>query len=176
MFPPIDPSRVDCTAFRGEDEEQCYRTANEVYQLHLLILSAYEAGDFASAEQVVLPNTPQLLPDGTVLFGVGPENFPILADLAGSNDFEFVAIDDEFRVRVLDKDTVLLYGDIDLTILDHEHGGTLRTLHNTQTEMFRRNPQMPRGWELVYEQIGYITPLLGDQQSEISTAKRRVRR
>jgi hypothetical protein len=77
IFPPIDPSRVDCTAFRTGNEEQCYRTANEVYQLNLLILSEYEAGDFASAGQDVLPNTPQMFPDGTVIYGVGPENFPV---------------------------------------------------------------------------------------------------
>jgi hypothetical protein len=118
----------------------------------------------------VLPNTPQMFPDGTVIYGVGPENFPVIADLVGSNDFEFVAIDDEFTARVLDEDMVVLYGRINFTILDHEQGGTLRTLHNVQTEMFRRNPQMPRGWEFVYEQIGYRTPLLGEQKS-----KRRAR-
>lgn len=176
IFPPIDPSRVDCTAFRGENEEQCYRTANEVYQLNLLVLSQLEANDLATAEQDTLPNTPQLLPDGTVIFGVGPENFPVLAAFVGSNNFDFVSVDDAFRARVLDKDTVVLFGNIDFTILDHEHGDTVRTIHDAQTEMFRRNPQMPRGWELVYEQIGYITPLLGDQKSEISTVKRRTRR
>jgi pterin-4a-carbinolamine dehydratase len=93
-------------------------------------------------------------------------DFPVIADLVGSNDFEFVAINDEFTVRVLDEDMVVLYGRINFTILDHEHGGTLRTLHNVQTDMFRRNPQMPRGWEFVYEQIGYRTPLLGDQKSK----------
>ena len=163
MFPPIDPSRVDCTAFRGEDEEQCYRTANEVYQLNLLVLSQFEANDFATAEQDTLPNTPQLFPDGTVLVGVGPETFPVIGAWLGSNNFAIVSVDDAFRARVLDKDTVILYGNIDFTILDHEHGGTVRTFHDAQTEMFRRNPQMPRGWELVYEQIGYITPLLGNR-------------
>jgi len=176
IFPPIDPSRVDCTAFRTGNEAQCYKTANEVYQLNLLILSQYEAGDFANAGLDVLPNTPQMFPDGTVIYGVGPENFPVIAAFVGSNDFEFVAIGDEFTARVLDKDTVVLYGRINFTILDHEHGGTVRIIHDAQTEMFRRNPQMPRGWEFVYEQIGYITPLLGDQKSEISTVKRRARR
>src|SRR4029453_15970627 len=87
IFPPIDPSRVDCTAFRTGNEEQCYRTANEVYQLNLLIPREFETGDFASAEQDVLPNTPQLFPDGTVVYGVGPENLPIYAAFFGSNDF-----------------------------------------------------------------------------------------
>jgi hypothetical protein len=41
LFPPIDPSRVDCTAFRTGNEAQCYKTAHEVYQLNLLILSQY---------------------------------------------------------------------------------------------------------------------------------------
>jgi hypothetical protein len=177
MFPPIDPSRVDCTAFRGENEEQCYRTANEVYQLNLLVLSQLEANDFATAVQDTLPNTPQMFPDGTVIVGVvGPETFPVVAAWLGSNNFDFVSVDDAFRARVLDMDTVVLFGNIDFTILDHEHGGTVRIIHNAQTEMFRRNPQMPRGWEHVYEQIGYITPLLGDQKSEISTVKRRARR
>ena len=170
-FPPIDPSRVDCTAFRTGNEAQCYETAHEVYQLNLLILSQYAANDFANAELDVLPHAPQMFPDGTVIYGVGPENFPVIADLVGSNDFEFMALDDDFTVMVLDEDMVVLYGRIHFTILDHEHGGTLRTLHNVQTEMFRRNPQMPRGWEFVYEQIGYRTPLLGEQKS-----KRRVRR
>jgi hypothetical protein len=166
MFPPIDPSRVDCTAFRGENEEQCYRTANEVYQLNLLVLSEFEAGDFASAEQDVLPNTPQLFPDGTVVYGVGPENLPIYAAFFGSNNFSgvtIVSIDDEFQARVLDKDTVILFGSVIFKVADYTQNGILRTLHNAQTEMYRRNPQMPRGWELVYEQIGYITPLLGNR-------------
>jgi len=171
LFPPIDPSRVDCTAFRTGNEAQCYKTANEVYQLNLLILSQYAANNFANAGLDVLPNTPQMFPDGTVIYGVGPENFPVIADLVGSNDFEFVAIDDEFTVRVLDEDMAVLYGRIHFTILDHEHGGKLRTLHNVQTEMFRRNSLMPRGWEFVCEQIGYRTPLLGDQKSQ-----RRARR
>src|SRR5688572_3814012 len=103
LFPPLDPSRVDCTAFRMGNEAQCYKTANEVYQLNLLILSQYAANDFANAGLDVLPNAPQMFPDGTVIYGVGPENFPVIADLVGSNDFEFVAIDDEFTVRVLDE-------------------------------------------------------------------------
>src|SRR5215471_525761 len=73
MFPPIDPARVDCTAFRTGNAAQYYATANEVYQLNLLVLSQFEANDFATAEQDTLPNTPQLFPDGTVLRGVGPE-------------------------------------------------------------------------------------------------------
>ena len=162
-FPPIDPSRVDCTAFRTGNAAQCYSTANEVYQLNLLILSEYEAGDFARAGQDVLPHTPQLFPDGTVIYGVGPETLPVIAAFVGSTDFDFVAIDDAFEARVLDKDTVILFGHISFTILDHEHGETRRTFHDAQTEIFRRNPQMPRGWELVYEQIGYMTRLLGDR-------------
>ena len=171
LFPPIDSSRVDCTAFRTGNEAECYKTANEVYQLNLLILSQYAANDFANAGLDILPHAPQMFPDGTVIYGVSPENVPVIADLVGSNDFEFVALDDDFTVMVLDEDMVVLYGRIHFTILDHEHGGTLRTLHNVQTEMFRRNPQMPRGWEFVYEQIGYRTPLLGEQKSQ-----RRVRR
>jgi hypothetical protein len=147
-----------------------------VYQLNLLILSQYAANDFANAGLDVLPHTPQLFPDGTVIYGVGPENVPVIADLVGSTDFEFVAIEDTFTVRVLDKNTVVLYGPIFFTIRDHAQGGTLRTLHNVQTEMFRRNPQMPRGWEFVYEQIGYWTPLLGDASSEKATRPPRARR
>jgi hypothetical protein len=162
-FPPIDPLRVDCTAFRRGNAEQCYKTANEVYQLHLLILSQYEAGDFPNAGLDVVPHMPTLFPDGTVTAGVGPETFPVLAALVDSTDFAFVAIDDAFIARVLDKDTVILFGPINFTILDHAHGGTLRTLHHVQTALFRQNRHMPRGWELTYEQIGYQTPLLGDQ-------------
>jgi hypothetical protein len=43
LFPPIDPSRVDCTAFRTGNEAQCYETANEVFQLGSLILSQFAA-------------------------------------------------------------------------------------------------------------------------------------
>jgi hypothetical protein len=77
MFPPIDPSRVDCTAFRGGNEEQCYEIANEVFQLGSLILSQFEANDWAAAEQDTLPTTPQLFPDGTVLVG-GSRDLPVI--------------------------------------------------------------------------------------------------
>jgi hypothetical protein len=81
----------------------------------------------------------------------------------------FVAVSDETladlrerlaRTRWPDE---VAFGNVDFTVVDYEHGGTVRIIHNTQTEMFHRNPRMPRGWELVDEQIGYITPLRGDQ-------------
>ena len=176
IFPPIDPSRVDCTAFRTGNEEQCYETANEVFQLASLILSQFAANEVAAAEQDTLPTTPQLFPDGTVLRGIDPDVLPTIAAWIGSNNFAFVSTDDTFMYRPLDQDLVILFGGLNFTIIDYEHGGTVRTIRDAQTEMFRRNPQMPRGWELVYEQIGYITPLLGNQQSDISTVKRRARR
>jgi hypothetical protein len=61
------------------------------------------------------------------------------------------------------------FSNVDVTVIDDEHGGTIRIIHNAQTEMIRRNPQMPCGWALVYEQIGDRTPWLGDQQSERSS-------
>jgi hypothetical protein len=162
IFPPIDPSRVDCTAFRAGNEEQCYSTANEVFQLASLILSQFAANDWAAAEQDTLPTTPQLFPDGTVIRGIDPDVLPTIAAWIGSNNFAFVSIADTFMYRPLDQDFVILFGGLNFTLVDYEHGGMVRTIHDAQTEMFRRNPQMPRGWELVYEQIGYITPLLGD--------------
>ena len=163
LFPPIDPSRVDCTAFRTGNEEQCYETANEVFQLASLILSQFAANEVAAAEQDTLPTTPQLFPDGTVLRGIDPDVLPTIAAWIGSNNFAFVSTDDTFMYRPLDQDLVILFGGLNFTIIDYEHGGTVRTIRDAQTEMFRRNPQMPRGWELVYEQIGYITPLLGNR-------------
>ena len=163
LFPPIDPSRVDCTAFRTGNEAQCYDTANEVFQLASLILSQFAANDWAAAEQDTLPTTPQLFPDGTVIRGIDPDVLPTIAAWIGSNNFAFVSTDDTFMYRPLDKDLVILFGGLNFTIVDYEHDGMVRTIRDAQTEMFRRNPQMPRGWELVYEQIGYITPLLGDQ-------------
>ena len=163
IFPPIDPSRVDCTAFRTGNEEQCYETANEVFQLASLILSQFAANEVAAAEQDTLPTTPQLFPDGTVLRGIDPDVLPTIAAWIGSNNFAFVSTDDTFMYRPLDQDLVILFGGLNFTIIDYEHGGTVRTIRDAQTEMFRRNPQMPRGWELVYEQIGYITPLLGNR-------------
>jgi len=53
------------------------------------------------------------------------------------------------------------YGIITFTIEDHEHG-TIRVISSVETELFRRNPHMPRGWELVYEQLSYTQPLLGE--------------
>jgi hypothetical protein len=55
------------------------------------------------------------------------------------------------------------FGMLNFTIEDHQHQET-RILSNVQTELFRRNHQMPRGWEQVYEQHAYTQPLLGDQQ------------
>ena len=162
IFPPIDPSRVDCTAFRTGNEEQCYETANEVFQLASLILNQFATNDVAAAEQDTLPTTPQLFPDGTVIRGIDPDVLPTIAAWIGSNNFAFVSTDDTFMYRPLDKDLVILFGGLNFTIVDYEHDGMVRTIRDAQTEMFRRNPQMPRGWELVYEQIGYITPLLGD--------------
>src|SRR5438128_6972703 len=118
IFPPIDSSRVDCTAFRTGNEEQCYRTANEVFQLNSLILSQFEANDFAAAEQDTLPTTPQLFPDGTVIRGIDPDVLPTIAAWAGSSDFAFVSIDDAFMYRPLDKDLVILFGGLNFTIVD----------------------------------------------------------
>ena len=114
----------------------------------------------ANAIQETLPTTPQMFPDGTVVYGV--EGFgTIAARWAASNDFTIGPTSATFRYRPLNRTTVVAYGPITFTIEDHEHG-TTRVLDSVQTELFRRNPQMPRGWEQVYEQLAYTQPLLGD--------------
>jgi hypothetical protein len=152
---------VECTAFRPANDEICYQTANDFYQLGELILAQLEADDLANAEQETLPTTPIVLPDGTVVHGL--EEFgTVAAAFSGSNDFTFGPISNTFRYRPLNPSTVVAYGIVEFTIEDHEHG-TSYVLSNVQTELFRRNPQMPRGWEQVYEQLGYTQPLLGDR-------------
>ncbi len=166
LIPPVDPSLVDCTAFRPakhpHSQQDCYDTANDFYQLNELILAQISANDLAEAEQEVLPTTPQMFPDGTVVYG--PEGFvPIAADWAGSNNFTFISVTaPTFRYRPLDTETVVAFGIINFTIQDNEHG-TIRTIASAQTQLFRRNSDMPRGWEHIYEQLAYVQPLLGDQ-------------
>jgi hypothetical protein len=160
-FPPLDPAQVECTAFQPASDELCYNTANDLHQLFELVIDQLEADDVANAIQETLPTTPQVFPDGTVVYGF--EGFAsIAADWAGSNDFTFGPISFTFRYRPLDPNTVVAYGIIDFTIEDHEHG-TIRVLSSVQTELFRRNHQLPRGWEQVYEQLAYTQPLLGQQ-------------
>ena len=67
-----------------------------------------------------------------------------------------------FRYRPLDRHTVVAYGGVEFTIRDTNQGME-RTIASVQTELFRRNPRMPRGWEQVAEQLAYVTPLLGEQ-------------
>jgi hypothetical protein len=158
-YPPIDLSRVECTAFRPINDALCYKTANDLYQLFELIFDQLEAGD-ETALQESLPTTPMVFPDGTVVYGV--EGFAsIAARWAGSTDFTFGPVSDTFRYRPLNSTTVVAYGIIQFTINDQEHG-TTRVISSVQTELFRRNSQMPRGWEQVYEQLAYTQPLLGD--------------
>jgi hypothetical protein len=143
--PPIDPSRVDCTAFTSGSYELCYQTANDFYQLNELILDQLETGNFAEAEQETLPTTPQMFPDGAVVYGVDGVAV-LVSPVFGSNNFSFGPISNNFRYRPLDHKTVVAFGGITWTIIDHEHG-TVRTLETAQTELFRRNNHMPRGWE-----------------------------
>jgi hypothetical protein len=160
-FPPLDPAQVECTAFQSASYKLCYTTANDLHQLFELIVDQLEADDLANAEQETLPTTPIVLPDGTVVHGL--EEFgAIAADFVGSNDFTFGPISFTFRYRPLDPNTVVAFGIIDFTIEDHEHG-TIRVLSIVQTQLFRRNQQMPRGWEQVYEQHAYRQSLLGQQ-------------
>lgn len=160
-YPPVDPARVECTAFQPANEELCYKTANDLHQLFELILDQFAVGDVANATLETLPTTPQVFPDGTVVYGV--EGFAsIAARWAASHDFTFGPTVATFRYRPLDPTTVVAYGMITFTINDHEHG-TTRGISSVQTELFRRNPQMPRGWEQVYEQLAYTQPLLGDR-------------
>jgi hypothetical protein len=163
--PPIDPSRVECTAFQPAKhphaQKRCYDTANDLFQLFELIFDQLEANDVGNAIQESLPTSPMMFPDGTVVYG--PAGFAsIAADWAGSNDFTFISVSNTLRYRPLDDDTVVAFGIINFTIQDNEHG-TIRTISSAQTELFRRNNQMPRGWEQVYQQLAYVTPLLGDQ-------------
>jgi hypothetical protein len=160
-FPPLDPAQVECTAFRPASPQLCYKTANDLHQLFELVIDQLEADDVANAIQETLPTTPQVFPDGTVVYGF--QGFAsIAADWAGSKDFTFGSISFTFRYRPLDPNTVVAYGTIEFTIEDHEHG-EIRQLVSVQTELFRRNHQLPRGWEQVYEQLAYTQPLLGHQ-------------
>jgi hypothetical protein len=160
-YPPIDPARVECTAFRLANDVLCYQTANDFYQLNELVFDQLEADELASAEQETSPTTPIVLPDGTVVHGL--EEFgTVAAAFIGSNNFTFGPISNTFRYRPLNPTTVVAYSILHFTINDHEHG-TTRVLSSVQTELFRRNHQMPRGWEQVYEQLGYTQPLLGDR-------------
>ena len=149
-FPPIDPTRVDCTAFRTGNAAQCYQTAHEVFQLASLILSQFAANDFAAAERI-LPNTPQMFPDGTVIRGIDPDVLPTIAAWAAATISPSSRSTIPSR-RPLDKDLVILFGGLLSPSWTTSMGGGSHH-HDAQTEMFRRNPQMPRGWELVYEQI-----------------------
>ncbi len=66
---PLDPSRVECSAFRPADDALCYQTASDLHQLFELILGQLEADDTEKAIQETLPTTPQMFPDGTVPLG-----------------------------------------------------------------------------------------------------------
>lgn len=164
-FPPIDPSLVECSAFRPakhpHSQQDCYNTANDLHQLIELFLAQLSANNVAEATQETLPTTPQMFPDGTVVYGLA--GFAsIAADWAGSADFSFISVTaDEFRYRPLDTETVVAFGIVNFTIQDNEHG-TIRSFASAQTELLRRNSQMPRGWEQIYEQLAYVQPLLGD--------------
>ena len=161
-FPPLDPARVECTAFRPQSYKLCYQTANDLHQLIEVILAQLSANDVANAILETLPTTPQMFPDGTVVYG--PAGFAsIAADWAGSNDFSFISVTaPEFRYRPLDTKTVVAFGIVYFTIQDNEHG-TIRTFASAQTELMRRNSDMPRGWEQIYEQLAYVQPLLGQR-------------
>ena len=109
-LPPLDPARVECTAFRPQSYKLCYKTANDLHQLIELILAQLSANDVADAILETLPTTPQMFPDGTVVYG--PAGFAsIAADWAGSNDFSFISVTaPEFRYRPLDTKTVVAFG------------------------------------------------------------------
>lgn len=122
-YPPVDPARVECTAFRPANDRLCYKTANDLHQLFELILDQFAVGDVANAIQETLPTTPQMFPDGTVVYGV--EGFgTIAARWAASNNFTVGPTSATFRYRPLNRTTVVAYGPITFTIEDHEHGTT----------------------------------------------------
>jgi len=161
-FPPLDPARVECTAFRPASYALCYKTANDLHQLIELILAQLSANDVANAILETLPTTPQMFPDGTVVYG-SAGFASIAADWVGSNDFSFISVTaPEFRYRPLDTKTVVAFGIVSFTIQDNEHG-IIRTFESAQTELLGRNSAMPRGWEQIYEQLAYVQPLLGQQ-------------
>ena len=90
-IPPLDPARVECTAFRPASAALCYQTANELYQLFELILAQIAANEVEQAIQETLPTTPQLFPDGTVVYGV--DGFAsIAAAWVGADAFTFLAV------------------------------------------------------------------------------------
>lgn len=80
-FPPIDPSLVDCTAFQPakhpHSTQDCYDTAQDLHQLIELVLAQLSANDVANAILETLPTTPQMFPDGTVVYG--PAGFASIA-------------------------------------------------------------------------------------------------
>jgi hypothetical protein len=165
-FPPIDPSLVECTSFQPakhpQAEQDCYDTAEDLHQLIELVLVQLAANDFANAIQEALPTTPQMFPDGSVVYG-SAGFASIAARWVGSNDFSFISVTaPEFRYRPLDTETVVAYGVVYFTLQDNE-SGTTRSFASAQTELLRRNSDMPRGWEHIYEQIAYVQPLLGDE-------------
>ena len=133
------------------------KTANDFYQLNELIRDQLEAGNFAEAIQETLPTTPQMFPDGRVVYGVDGAT-AIVSAVFGSTDFSFGPISNNFRYRPLDHKMVVAFSVITWTIIDHEHR-TVRTLETAQTELFRRNNHRPRGWEQIYEQFAYVTPV-----------------
>ena len=159
-YPPLDPAQVECTAFRPANDHLCYQTANDLHQLFELVVEQIEQDEVATAIQETVPVTPLVFPNGTVVYGFA--GFAsIVARWADAQVLTFGPVAYTFRYRPLNRTTVVAYGRIQFTIEDHDHQ-TTRVIDSVQTELFRRNPRMPRGWEQIYAQLAYTQPLLGD--------------
>lgn len=157
----VDPADVDCSSFVPRSQVQCLRTADEMYRLLELIFSQVSDGNLAEAFQETTPRSAMLYPDGSLAYGIEGFNSKAAA-LIGSSDYAFVGARGDYRFKPLDNQTVLLLGIAEFVYEDYELGGELREISFVQTNVFRRNRRLPRGWEQVAEQIAYPAPLRGD--------------
>ena len=157
----VDPATVDCSSFESGNERQCLKVADEMYRLLQLIFAQAAAGDVLTAFQETTSSSLMLYPDATIAYGLG--GFATYgAAIFGSHDYEFIGASATYRFKPLDHKTVIFVGVADFTIHDFEHGDVDRVVSFVQTEIFRRNPSLPRGWEQISEQLAYPSPLLGD--------------
>lgn len=157
----VDPATVDCTTFASGNQRQCLKMADDMYRLLQLIFAQAAAGNLAEAFQETTSRSLMLYPDGSMAYGL--DGFAATsAALFGSNDYEFLGASATYRFKPLDHKTIIFVGQADFTIHDYENGDVDRTVSFIQTEVFRRNPELPRGWEQIVEQLAYPSPLLGD--------------
>ncbi len=158
--PQIDPAIVDCSTFVSNSQSLCLDMADEMFQLVQLIFEQFVAGDPRALTETV-PTTMTVFPDGSVEYGL--EGLAKRsAALFGSNNLSFIEIMPTLRYKPLDERTIVFAGTVAFTLQDHESADEIRTVTFAQTQLFRRNPHLPRGWEQLEEQLSYVSPLIGD--------------